>query len=202
VATVVCPYTGAAMSWRVPKGVTSATFNLYGAQGGSQADTSRSVPGGLGAHLHSVQAVRPGQVLTIVVGGSPAPNSVTGGFNGGGSASGRTRPYSLAGGGGGGATDVRTGPGYTLADRMLVAGGGGGNGGNAYGGGAWATAWPSSPTGRPEPLWRAVRMVRDKIAGSDTCGEANRPPGFDHVLPPPAILWRSAGSERIIPPGC
>lgn len=137
VATVVCPYTGAAALWRVPKGVTSVTFDLYGAQGGSQADTARSVPGGLGAHVHSVQVVRPGQVLMIVAGGSPAPDSVAGGFNGGGPASGRTRPGSLAGGGGGGATDVRTGPGYTLADRVLVAGGGGGNGGNASVGG-WA----------------------------------------------------------------
>lgn len=65
VATVVCPYTGAAALWRVSKGGTSVTFDLYGAQGSAQADTARSVPGGLGAHLHSVQTVRPGQVLMI-----------------------------------------------------------------------------------------------------------------------------------------
>ena len=132
VTRVVCPYTGSAASWRVPAGVTKVTFDLYGAQGGSQADTARPAPGGLGAHLHSARAVRPGQLLMIVVGGSPTANAVAGGFNGGGSASGHAKLHSLAGGGGGGATDVRTGPGYTLADRILVAAGGGGNGGNAY----------------------------------------------------------------------
>jgi hypothetical protein len=83
----------------------------------------------------------------IVVGGIPAPNSVAGGFNGGGSARGRTRPHSQAGGGGGGAADVRTGPGYTLADRILVAGGGGGNGGNGVVMGTRGSIWAQGAAG-------------------------------------------------------
>jgi hypothetical protein len=132
VAKVVCPYAGAAASWRMPEGVTSVTFDLYGAQGGSQPDTLHTAPGGLGAHVHARLSLKPGQELMIVVGGRPAPNSGAGGFNGGGSAQGPAGRFSSTGGGGGGATDVRTGPGYTLASRVLVAGGGGGNGGNAY----------------------------------------------------------------------
>jgi hypothetical protein len=129
-ASVVCLYTGKAETWRVPAGVTSVTFNLYGAQGGSQGDTAHRAAGGLGAHLRDTLKVKPGTVLVIVVGGTPLPGSISGGFNGGGSATGRVRAQSTAGGGGGGATDVRTGP--SLADRVLVAGGGGGNGGNGY----------------------------------------------------------------------
>lgn len=151
--TVTCPYTGRAASWEVPAGVTSVTFDLYGAQGGSQADTSRSAPGGLGAHVHTPFRVHPGQVLMIVVGGTPAPNSVVGGFNGGGSATGRTGRYSVSGGGGGGATDVRI-SGSRLADRVLVAGGGGGNGGNSYSdywsyNGIWAQGAAGGTSGQP-----------------------------------------------------
>jgi hypothetical protein len=139
-AKVVCPYSGAAASWRVPEGVTSVTFDLYGAQGGSQADTTHAAPGGLGAHLRARLSLQPGQALMIVVGGRPAPGSGAGGFNGGGSAQGPAGWHSPAGGGGGGATDVRTGPAYGLASRVLVAGGGGGNGGNGY-----CACWPFHP---------------------------------------------------------
>jgi hypothetical protein len=81
-AKVVCPYKGSGASWRVPEGVTSVTFDLYGAQGGSQADTANAAPGGLGAHLHATLSFKPGQALMIVVGGMPRPNSGAGGFNG------------------------------------------------------------------------------------------------------------------------
>jgi hypothetical protein len=212
-ARVVCPYTGAAAWWRVPAGVSSVTFDLYGAQGGAQADTARSVPGGLGAHLHSVQAVGSGQVLMIVVGGTPAPNSVAGGFNGGGSAGGRARPYSVAGGGGGGATDVRTGPAYTLAGRVLVAGGGGGNGGNAYSeywsyNGIWAQGAPGGSSGRPgccgingggAPL--PYRGGAGGVGGLDTVYEhppAHAPSGSPGALgvggsAPGGTLWAGGG---------
>jgi hypothetical protein len=153
-AKVVCPYAGAAASWRVPAGVTSVTFDLYGAQGGSQADTAHSAPGGLGAHLHARLSVKPGHTLMIVVGGTPALNSGAGGFNGGGSAQGPAGWHSATGGGGGGATDVRTGPGYTLATRVLVASGGGGNGGNSYSPywsttHIWSQGAPGGTSGQP-----------------------------------------------------
>jgi Glycine rich protein len=155
VAKVVCPYSGAAAFWRVPEGVTSVTFDLYGAQGGSQADPAHAAPGGLGAHLHArISRFKPGQVLMIVVGGRPAPGSGAGGFNGGGSARGPAGWHSPTGGGGGGATDVRTGPRYGLASRVLVAGGGGGNGGNSYNwiGGhryVWAQGASGGTSGQP-----------------------------------------------------
>ena len=193
VARVVCAYTGAAALWRVPKGVTSVTVDLYGAQGGSQADTARSVPGGLGAHVHSVQAVRPGQVLMIVVGGAPAPNSVAGGFNGGGSARGRTRPHSLAGGGGGGATDVRTGPGYTLNDRVLVAAGGGGNGGNAYGGGGWAQGAAGGASGQP-----GCCGINGGGAATYLYGGAGGAGGADWDYEPPPQTYAPSGSPGML----
>lgn len=114
--------------WTVPAGVTQATFDLYGAQGGGP-DTA---PGGKGAHTTTTLTVAPGQVYRIHVGGRGSSDtlSASGGYNGGGAAS---DPYSLAGFdfavfGGGGATDLRQGPGYGIDDRVLVAAGGGGTG--------------------------------------------------------------------------
>jgi trimeric autotransporter adhesin len=46
--TVTFAYSGAAESWTVPAGVTSATFDLYGAQGGA---------GGLGGRVTATLAV-------------------------------------------------------------------------------------------------------------------------------------------------
>lgn len=59
VAKVVCRYSGAAAFWRVPGRVTSVTFDLFGAQGGSQADPAHAAPGGLGAHLHARLSLKP-----------------------------------------------------------------------------------------------------------------------------------------------
>ena len=193
VTTVVCPYTGTTALWRVPAGVTKVTFDLYGAQGGSQADTARSVPGGMGAHLHSSEAMSPGQVLMIVVGGSPAPNSTAGGFNGGGSARGLRSPYSEAGGGGGGATDVRTGPGYALADRILVAGGGGGNGGNAYGGGTWAQGQAGGTSGAP-----GCCGVNGGGRGYAGTGGAAGAGGADIDYEPPPQTYAPSGSPGVL----
>lgn len=118
-ATVSVPfsYTGAAQNWTVPAGVTSATFDLYGAQGGDRTGSSPNQGGQATATI----AVTPGQNVAIYVGGAGAGNlsaaAASGGFNGGGGG------YST----GGGATDIRIG-GATLNDRVLVAGGGGGDG--------------------------------------------------------------------------
>lgn len=120
--------TGSAQTWTVPFGVTSARFQLYGAQGRGADVTGSRVRGGRGGLAVATIAVTPNTPITIMVGGVGVAHH--GGFNGGGDA-----VY-----GGGGATDVRIG-GTALQDRVLVAGGGGGGGaacigssGSAFGG--------------------------------------------------------------------
>jgi hypothetical protein len=111
--TVTCTfnYTGAAETWTVPGGVTSATFDLYGA-GGLYSGYS-----GKGGRVRATLAVVAGTSYQILVGGGN-------GFNGGG-LGGRSNGIPVGGSPGGGASDVRLSP-YTLAERLLVAGGGGG----------------------------------------------------------------------------
>src|SRR6478609_3202293 len=57
---------GTPQSWTVPAGVTSATFDLWGASGGSAA---AGLPGGQGGHVVATVPVTPGQTFTIMVGG-------------------------------------------------------------------------------------------------------------------------------------
>jgi hypothetical protein len=124
-ATVTCTYTGAAQYWTVPAGVTQATFTLYGGAGGTI--NNGSGPGGSGAEVTGTLPVTPGSVLQVNVG--QAGESSGAAFGGGGPGGG----FSGSGfSGGGGASDIRDG-GYTLADRLLVAGGGGGGGGDGDG---------------------------------------------------------------------
>jgi hypothetical protein len=113
-------YTGAAQTWTVPTGVTSATFDLYGARGGGGAEEYQTTPG-LGGEATATIAVTPGASIEVNVGGQGGRD--TAGFNGGGAST----SDGPGGGGGGGASDIRIG-GTALADRMLVAGGGGGAG--------------------------------------------------------------------------
>lgn len=131
--------TGAAQTWTVPADVYRATFDLVGAAGGEWHSDAML---GKGARVQATIAVTPGEVLQINVGGkggrrldwttASSPGAGFGGWNGGGDGgrapSTGTHAYDRAGGGGG-ATDVRRDPSgrYTLADRVLVAGGGGGN---------------------------------------------------------------------------
>jgi Bacterial Ig-like domain (group 3)/Glycine rich protein len=117
-------YTGAAQTWTVPASVTQASFDVLGAQGGSN---NASAAGGLGGEATATLTVVPGQVIEILVGGQGANGA--GGFNGGGDASSGGPP----GGGGGGGSDIRTGAcaattSCALAARAIVAGGGGGAG--------------------------------------------------------------------------
>lgn len=116
------PYSGTPQPWTVPEGVTRATFDVYGAAGGSAIV---GPPGGRGGFAHAVVAVTPGERLTIVVGGTPQSHGAAG-YNGGAGSPGA--------GGGGGASDVRRGDGP--GDRLLVAGGGGGGGSDALAGGS------------------------------------------------------------------
>lgn len=105
----------------MPASVTTITVTLYGGSGGG-ADNKQ----GRGGMISSVIPVTPGEVLMVMVGS--AGDGARGGFNGGGNGG-----YSGEGAGGGGATDIRRSP-YTLASRILIAGGGGGKGQAYYDG--------------------------------------------------------------------
>jgi hypothetical protein len=118
--TVTCTfnYTGAAETWTVPAGVRRATFDLYG------AGANYSGYAGKGGRVRATLDVAPGATYQILVGGQF-------GFNGGGPGG---KGRWSGGQPGGGASDVRLSP-YTLAERLLVAGGGGGTPGpNGYSG--------------------------------------------------------------------
>jgi len=121
-ATVTCGYIRrGSQYWTVPAGVSQATFTLYGAAGDTKAGSG---PGGTGAEVTGTLPVTPDSVLQVNVGQAGANSGAA--FGGGGGEG------DLAGGGGG-ASDIRDGA-YTLADRLLVAGGGGGGGGISPGG--------------------------------------------------------------------
>src|SRR5262249_5159636 len=133
--------TGASQSWTVPAGVTSATFDVFGAGGFL---TQQFSFGGKGGEATATIPVTPGETLTMNVGDAGAASGSA--FGGGGTGI-------DSGGGGGGASDVRRGPG--LADRLIVGGGGGGigdNGAAADGGGpvgGTAFSLPFTHCGRP-----------------------------------------------------
>jgi hypothetical protein len=117
-------------SWTVPAGVTRAEFDLSGAQGGG---TTFVATGRAGAHVRAVLSVKPGEALTVLVGGHGGTgdhNAGTGGAGGsnGGASGGDSAPLWGEAGGGGGASDIRTGAAGSggLSTRLLVAGGGGG----------------------------------------------------------------------------
>jgi hypothetical protein len=120
-AVTYFPYTGGAQLWTVPDGVTAATVDAFGAQGGGSG-------GGLGGEAAATITVSPGQQFQINVGGAGANNGKAG-FNGGGGFTPGPLPSHAVGRGGGGASDVRSG-GFTLGERLVVGGGGGGQGGD------------------------------------------------------------------------
>jgi hypothetical protein len=141
--TVTFEFSGAAETWTVPAGVTSATFDLYGAQGGAGGGGQfyRPGSGGGGAEATATLSVTPGTTYQINVGGAGGNGTAirdgavgAGGFNGGAPGGSGDSFSGGSGGGGGGASDVRTGN-HDLADRLLVASGGGGGGGAGGGGG-------------------------------------------------------------------
>ena len=121
-------YTGGNQTWTVPAGVFAVSFDVRGAQGGTNSWND----GGKGGKVTGTLAVTPGQTLNVYVGGQPGSGGCCtgvwgpGGWNGGG------QGYAYFSGqearGGGGASDIRIG-GTTLNNRVVVAGGGGGAGG-------------------------------------------------------------------------
>jgi hypothetical protein len=157
-------YTGAAQTWTVPSGVNIATFDVFGAQGGSGGGCTCS--GGPGGEITATLRVTPGTILQINGGGAGASITPTnqgswqtgvggsGGFNGGGNGG---YGGSTGGGGGGGASDVRSG-GFSLTERLLVAGGGGGAAGltNSNGGGGGGGTTGGSGVGYFQQGWNAT----------------------------------------------
>jgi hypothetical protein len=145
--TTTFTYTGSYQTFLVPENVTSISFTLIGASGGSaygQEPASYTVSGGYGERVTGRLSVLPGQTLYVFVGGYGSDSTlqslspVLGGYNGGGAGLARSA------GGGGGATDVRLG-GIDLINRVAVAAGGGGaNSIAGYGGG---------PGGVIEHIW-------------------------------------------------
>ncbi len=128
-------YTGSSQSFVVPAGITSITFELYGAQGGAGKYVNTDYDeGGAGGKTTGRLTVMPGETIYVFVGGKPATahNSNGGGYNGGGTGitlSGQSGQITT--GAGGGATDLRRN-GTALANRIAVAGGGGGVSLNFY----------------------------------------------------------------------
>ncbi len=122
--TTAFAFTGNNQTYTVPAGITSVQVVATGASGGAYPSLTNYA---LGARVQATVTVIPGEVLTVVVGGSGGDATFgglgTGGFNGGGGGA--------AAGGGGGATDLRragasTGDYLTSRNALVVAGGGGG----------------------------------------------------------------------------
>ena len=138
-------------SWVVPPGVTLATFDLYGAAGGTGTSNPHNddsnpwnpIPGGAagrGGRAISTLAVTPGETIWVNVGcqgfSAQGPTAGGGGFNGGGTGAPALAPggfFRAGGGGGGGGSDIRR-VSSELAQRVVVAGGGAGGGGALAGG--------------------------------------------------------------------
>jgi hypothetical protein len=84
--TVTFSTAGTGQSWVVPAGVTSESFTLYGAIGGSGEDTvgTATFLGGDGAKVTGTLSAGAGTTLTVDVGGAGGNLDRTGGINGGG----------------------------------------------------------------------------------------------------------------------
>jgi hypothetical protein len=127
-AVVTCSYDGTngtdgtPQTWTVPTGVTQATFDAGGGQGGSFIDAL----GGLGGEAQGTFTVSPGDTYDIVAAGAgqeegqtSANNPGAGGYGGGGA--GGANDYGPGDGGGGASSVALSG------DLLVVAGGGGGS---------------------------------------------------------------------------
>ena len=178
--TLVCSfaYQGEAEAWTVPAGVTSVSWDVYGAQGGG---LSRN--GGKGGSVGGTVTVTEGQQFIVSVGGV----GTLGGSSFGGGGVGRGTSY-----GGGGASTVRDG-----AGRLLVAAGGGGVS-SGYSGGAGGG--PNGADGSPIPppagsvTGEGGLGATQDAAGAGGAGTSLCPAGTNLAIPGSA---GAAGSEAV-----
>src|SRR5262245_23916876 len=65
--TCTFDYTGAPEAWVVPMGVTTATFDVYGAAGGSFSSLGArpAASGGRGGHVQATLALTPEETLNL-----------------------------------------------------------------------------------------------------------------------------------------
>jgi hypothetical protein len=198
--TCTFTYTGNAQSWTVPEGVTQATFDVSGAQGGGTPDfdndfSNQFFPGGKGGEATATITVTPGEMLQVNVGGKGHNGADfdggaaggAGGFNGG--AAGGDGFY-YGPGGGGGASDVRrdtdASGDFALAERIIVAGGGGGKGGSAGGAGGVGGGLSGGDGGAGASTAVAVAAGgggggTQEDGGDGGLGQVFRPLGSPHV---------------------
>ena len=124
--TVTFTYTGDYYLWTIPSGVTTITFDVIGAAGGSASGGA----GGKGGRITGNLSVTANSNLYVYVGGqgtsatNTADQTSAGGWNGGGSGTFDNSGQVQNGAGGGGGSDIRTST--NLSTRLIVAGGGGG----------------------------------------------------------------------------
>lgn len=146
-------YTGSAQSITVPAGVTKATIQAAGAQGGSGCNCGVGFAGvgGDGGSVTATVPVAPG-LLNVLVGGQGGDSSSstggTGGFGHGAAGGTGSNSARLAGGGGGGGASAAGESGI-----FLVVGGGGGGGGvectNSDSNAGGAGGYPAGADGGP-----------------------------------------------------
>ena len=152
--TITIPYTGAAQTIALPRGINTVGVACYGASGGGNNGSSsynENFPG----YAYGIYPLN-NAPLTIYAyvggkgtsynGGGSGSGTNAGGFNGGGNGSyaGNTSTGGYGSAGGGGATDVRIG-GTALSNRVIVAGGAGGRSGGIGGKGAYTSGGQGTP---------------------------------------------------------
>lgn len=128
-------YTGSLQKFIIPNKVTTIQINAIGALGGTGGGGQT---GGAGANITTTLNVTPGQVLYIVVGGSPGQSATAKyGYGGNGGLANSVSDY---GGAGGGLSGVFSSSTPANANAFVIAGGGGGGSGTGgttgYTGGA------------------------------------------------------------------
>jgi len=127
-------YTGQAVTWQVPAGVTSVTFEAAGGNGGIPSGMTLGLTSD-GADIMGTLAVTPGETLLIGVGGTgtTGKNALGGwGYNGmsGGEGKSDSSHSNRDGTSGGGATFIGIENGAVVTP-VVISGGGGGAGGGA-----------------------------------------------------------------------
>jgi Glycine rich protein len=159
-------YTGTALSWPVPAGITQLTVVADGASGASAVSTffTGGGTGGKGGEYRATLTRIPsGTTLSVFPGGMGT--GITGGRNVGPGSGGRSSTDTVinsdSGGGGGGATTIALSP-FSVGNVLVAAGGGGGagaenqtpddpaNGGNGGGSGHvnGVAGFPATASGR------------------------------------------------------